>query len=173
MLAENLSDIFQRGLEFDYDCERQLIKEFPKMIEAAQSAELKAALERQLEESKRQHERLDQIFAALNRAPAEETNHSVHSILTEAEKLIKHIEASPLRDAALIIQGNLVHHNKIALYGSLCALAPILKLDVPAQLLEQTLSEEKAADQELTKIAATVNQAAAGFQNTPHGFVII
>jgi len=173
MLAETLSDIFQRGLEFDYDCEHQLIKELPKMIEAVQSAELKVALERQLEESKRQLERLEQVFASLNRAPAGESNHMVHSVLAEAEKMIKHIEPSPLRDAALIIQGNLVHHNKIALYGSLCALAPILKLDAPARLLELTLNEEKAGDQELTEISAAVNQAAAGFQNTPHGFVII
>ena len=126
MLAETLSDIFQRGLEFAYDCEQHLIKTLPKFIESVRSQELKAAFERQLEESKQQLTRLDEVFASLNRAAATENNRSVESILAEGEKLIKHIDASPLRDAALIITGNLVQHNEIALYGSLTALAKVL-----------------------------------------------
>ncbi len=52
MLAENLSDLFQRGLEFAYDCEQHLIKELPRMSEAATSAELKTAFDQHLEETK-------------------------------------------------------------------------------------------------------------------------
>ena len=173
MLAENLSDIFQRGLEFGYDCQHQLIKGLPKVIAAVRSEELKAELNRQLEESKEQLTRLEQVFAMLNRAPAGETNHSIQSILGEGEKMIKHIDPSPLRDAVLIITGNLVHHNKIALYGSLCALARVLGLGDAARLLEQTLAEERAGDHTLIEIAVTVNQEAAGYQQKPRGFAII
>lgn len=173
MLAETLSDIFQRGLEFAYDCEQHLIKTLPKFIESVRSQELKAAFERQLEESKQQLTRLDEVFASLNRAAATENNRSVESILAEGEKLIKHIDPSPLRDAALIITGNLVQHNEIALYGSLTALAKVLGFGSAAGLLEKSLNEAKATDQELIDIAVNVNQEAVGFQNKPHGFVII
>jgi ferritin-like metal-binding protein YciE len=173
MLAETLPDIFQRGLEFAYDGEHQLIKGMPKIIESVRSEPLKAAFDRQLEESKQHLGRLEQVFAGQNRAPAGESNHSIAGILDEAEKLIKHIDPSPLRDAALIISGNLIQHNKIGLYGSLLALARVLKLEPATRLLEQTLAEQKEADNRLSEIAVTVNQEAVGFQNTPHGFVII
>jgi ferritin-like metal-binding protein YciE len=173
MLAETLSDIFQRGLEFAYDCEQHLIKTLPKFVESVRSPDLKAAFERQAEESKQQLTRLDEVFASLNRAAATENNRSIESILAEGEKLIKHIDSSPLRDAALIITGNLVQHNEIALYGSLTALAKVLGFESAAGLLEKSLNEAKATDQELIDIAVKVNQEAVGFQNKPHGFVII
>jgi ferritin-like metal-binding protein YciE len=173
MLAENLSDIFQRGLEFAYDCEHQLIKGLPRAIEAAGAGDLKAALTRQLAESKEQQLRLEKVFAGLHRAPAEESNQSIHSIIGEAEKMIKHIDASPLRDATLILNGNLIHHHKIALYGSLSALARVLGLPDAAPLLDQTLTEEHAGDRRLTQISTAVNQQALAFQQKPHGFAII
>jgi len=173
MLAENLSDIFQRGLEFSYDCQQQLIKGLPKVIESVSSPQLKAALEHELEENKQQLGRLEQIFALLNRAPATEANGAIHSIRGEAEKMIKHIDPSPLRDATLIITGKLVHHNKIAEYGSLSAIARVMSLQDAERLLEQTLSEERAGEQKLVEIAASVNKDAAGYQQKPHGFAII
>jgi len=173
MLVETLPDVFQRGLEFAYDCDHQLIKGLPKLIEAVSSQPLKAAFERQLEESQQQLTRLEQVFAGQKRAPAGESNGAIQSLLGEAEKMIKHIDPSPLRDAAIIVQGNLIQHNKIAQYGCVLALALVLKLENAARLLEQSLDEEKAADRTLTEIAVAVNQQAVGFQNTPHGFAII
>jgi ferritin-like metal-binding protein YciE len=173
MLAENLSDIFQRGLEFAYDCQHQLIKGLPKVIEAVSSGPLRVVLQDQLEENKAQLLRLEKVFAELNRAPAGESNGSIQSILGEGEKLIKHIDPSPLRDVTLIITENLVQHNKIALYGSMCALARVLGFDEAARLLQQTLDEERAADQKLNEIAITVNREAVGYQQKPRGFAII
>ena len=90
MLAENVSDLFQRSLEFAYDGENHLVKELPKMAEAASSPELKRALAEHLGETKIHVERLDRVFALLNRAAAEETNHAIRSLTSEGEKLIKH-----------------------------------------------------------------------------------
>ena len=164
----------QRGLEFAYDCEQHLVKELPSVIEAAQFGELKAALEQHLDQTRMQTERLKRVFSGLKRAAATETNHVILSILSENKKLTDHIEQSPLRDAALITSLNQVEHYEIALYGSLCALARVLRLDDAATLLEQTLAEEKAADQKLTDIAVnSVNPRAVGSINHPHDFVVI
>ena len=61
-----------------------------------------------------------------------------------------------MRDAALIVNGNFVEHYEIALYGSLAAFAKGLGLQDAAQLLTQTLSEEKAADAKLSEIGETL-----------------
>ena len=144
------------------------------MSGAATSADLKEAFDKHLGETKIHLSRLDTVFASLNRGSVAETMHSIRSITSEGEKLSKHIDASPLRDAALIVVGNQVEHNEIALYGSLCSLARTLGFEQAFGLLEQTLSEEKAADQKLTAIAEShVNRDAVDFQNRPHGFVII
>jgi ferritin-like metal-binding protein YciE len=79
-----------------------------------------------------------------------------------AKDSVSHIEASPLRDAALIVNGNQVEHYEIALYGSLVAMARQLGLPNAIGPLEQTLTEEKAADAKLTQIGETsVNPRAA------------
>lgn len=174
MLAENVSDLFQRSLEFAYDCEHHLVKELPKMAEAASSSVLKSALAQHLQETKVHVQRLDRIFALMNRAAAEETNHAIRSLTSEGEKLIKHIDRSALLDTALIDTGTQVEHNEIALYGSMRRLAILLGLGEAADLLEKTLEEERAANKKLTEIAnGGVNQNALGVQNTPKGIVVI
>src|SRR5579864_7580666 len=101
MLAENLSDVFQRGLEFSYDYENQLMKGLPKMAESVSSPELKGSFERREASSKRHVATIEKIFAGLNRATAGQANKSISSILGESDKLIRHIDKSPLLDAAL------------------------------------------------------------------------
>lgn len=174
MLAENLSDLFQRSLEFAYDCENHLVGELSKMVEATSSVELKLALEEHRQETKVHVERIERIFALLNRAAAEETNHAIRSLTSEGEKLIKHIDRSALRDTALIATGTQVEHHEIALYGSMRDLAKLLGLHEAADLLEKTLEQEKAANKKLTQIARSgANREAKGFQNTPKGIVVI
>jgi ferritin-like metal-binding protein YciE len=174
MLAENVSDLFQRNLEFAYGCEHLLLKELPKMAEAASSAELKRALAEHLQETKTQVERLDRIFELLNRAPAEETNHAVRSLTSEGEKLIKHIDRSALLDTAIVATGTQVEHYEIALYGTMRSLATVLGFVEAAELLGKTLAEEKAANGKLTEIATNgLNREAVGVQNRPKGIVVI
>lgn len=174
MIAETLSDLLQRDLELAYDCERHLVKELPKMIDASSSAELRAALEHHLEETIEHVGRLEQVFASLKRAPAEETDHALRSLTSEGTKLIKHIDRSPLLDAALIAVGNQVEHHEIALYGVMHSLAMALEFNPAAALLAQTLEEEKAADHKLTEIAVRcTNREAVGFHNTMKGPMVI
>jgi ferritin-like metal-binding protein YciE len=174
MLAENLSDLFQRHLELAYDGEQQMAKELPKMIAAGSSAHFRDALEQSLEQSKVHQQRLDQVFASLDRAPATETDHAIRSVMSETEKLIKHIDRSPLLDSALIIVANQARHNEIARYGALASLARLQGLDEVATLLAQTLVEEKTTDQTFTELAVKfINPEAVGFQNSPPSLMII
>jgi ferritin-like metal-binding protein YciE len=174
MLPENLSDLFQRGLELAYGCERHIVKELPHMVDSISSATLRKVFEDHLEETKTHLERLEKVFSTLERVAVDETDHTAESITREAEKMIKHIDRSPLLDAAIIMSGNQLEHHEIALYGSLHSLARLLGKTEAASLLEQTLNEEKTTDQAMTQIAESlVNSEAIGFENSLHGIARI
>jgi ferritin-like metal-binding protein YciE len=168
MLLDNLSDLFQRGLEYAWDCEHLLLKELPKMAEAATSHDLKQCLDTHLVETKDHVYRLEQIFARLDRAAAGEKSEPVHIIAHECEKMMSHIDRSSLMDAVLIFSANQIEHYEISLYGSLWAFARTLELEDVAAILDEILAEEKAADLTLTRIAEhSVNPAAKGVHNAP------
>jgi ferritin-like metal-binding protein YciE len=168
MLLDNLSDLFQRGLEYAWDCENMLVKHIPKVVEAASSQELKQALDLHLVESKAHIYRLEQIFTRLERSPAAEKSEPVRIILEECERMMAHVGHSPLLDAAAIFSFKQVEHYEISLYGSLAALAQTLGLDEVAGMLDEILAEEKAANQGLTRIAEnSVNRAAKDVHKTP------
>lgn len=173
MLILKLQDLFERDLEIVYDCERRLIKELPKLIEVASSGQLQNALNLELQQSEAHVDRLDRIFASLTRSPAEEPDHALKGISAEGEKLIKNIDRSALLDSALIIFGSQVHHHKIALYGSLSALARVLGFTEATGLLEQAMNEDKAGEERLILIAASVNPDALSVRNTPHDWLIV
>jgi ferritin-like metal-binding protein YciE len=174
MIILNLQHLFERDLEIVYDCEHRVVKEWSKVLEAVSSGVLRTALECDWELAKSNIERLNGIFATLDRLPVEEPDHSFRSISEESQKLIKNIDRSPLLDSALIIFGSQVHHHKIALYRSLGALARALKLSGVAGLLEQAASDENAADETLIQIGLTsVNPAAVEIHNRPHDWPIV
>jgi ferritin-like metal-binding protein YciE len=164
MKIKDFRALFEIGLRYAYDCEQRLGKKgIPKMIESADSTELRNALQQHLQETSNHAARLERIFGMIGSEPKTEDNDIVGEIIDATDNLVSATEArSAVRDAALIIGGNLVEHYEIAAYGSLLAVANHLGLREAAALLGQTLNEEKAADAKLTEIGETsVNRQAA------------
>jgi ferritin-like metal-binding protein YciE len=164
MKIKSFNELFETGLRYVYDCEQKLVdKGIPSMIEAANSSELRSALEQHLEETRTHVTRLERIFGAIGAEPKTDDNDVIDEITKAAEHMIGATEDdSPLRDAIIIVGGNQVEHYEMAAYGSLVAFARQLGLREAVTLLEQTLEEEKAADAKLTRIAETsVNPLAA------------
>jgi ferritin-like metal-binding protein YciE len=168
MLLDNLSDLFQRGLEYAWDCEHLLLKHLPKMVEAASLQELKQVLDLHLVETKGHIYHLEQIFTRLDRSPAAEKNEPIRVIVEECDKMIGHLDPSALLDAALVFQGNQIEQYEVALYESLGGFARTLKLDEVSSLIEAILTEEKTAAQHMTKLAeSSINRAAVSVHNAP------
>jgi len=69
-----------------------------------------------------------------------------------------------MRDAGIILAGQKVEHYEIASYGTLRQFAETLNLTEAVDLLEQTLNEEKAADEKLSEIAVSVVNVQAAEQ---------
>jgi len=166
MEFNSFNDLFLEQIEDLYDAEHQLTKALPKMAEAAHSAQLKQAFQSHLTETEGQIQRLEQIFREVNHDPKRETCAAMKGLISEGEEMIKAKGDPDIKDAALIAAAQRVEHYEMAGYGTARAFAKRLGLTQAATLLEQTLQEEKGADEKLNNIAeSSVNQkatAAAG-----------
>ncbi len=162
MKVKSLRELFELELRYAYDCEQKLVKKgLPSMIEAANSAELRSALQQHLQETQNHITRLDRIFSALRAQPDTKSNSILDEMTKAAKDSVSNIEDPVLRDAALIVNGNYVEHYEIAMYGSLVEFARDLGLQQAISPLEETLAEEKAADAKLTQIGRTISPKAA------------
>ncbi len=160
--VESLRGLFLEELKDIYYAENKLVDTLPTMAEAATTTDLKNAIMSHLNETRGQVARLEQVFRLVGIEPEEVTCEAMQGLLEEGEEIIDETEDGSLtRDAGIIISAQKVEHYEIAAYGSLRALARMLGYTEAAELLAQTLHEEKNADHLLTDIAeGFVNQRA-------------
>lgn len=158
----NLHELFLDELADLYSAEQQLTKALPKMIKAAQSKELKAALEAHLKETEGQVERLEQAFRSLGEKPGKKTCAAMKGLIEEASELLEEQKGKSSIDAAIIAAAQKVEHYEIASYGTVRNWAMEMDHDESVTLLGETLEEEKAADDKLSEIAQGANQQAVG-----------
>jgi ferritin-like metal-binding protein YciE len=161
MSAENLREALVEEIKDLYNAEKQLVKALPKMAKGAESDELREAFESHLEETEGQVTRLERVFELLDEKPRGKHCAGMAGIVEEgSEKLQEDMEGSVL-DACLIASAQKVEHYEISAYGTAMAWAKALGLNDIAQVLSETLEEEKAADEKLSVLAeAGINQAA-------------
>ena len=160
MSVDSLQKLFIEELKDLYSAEHQIVRALPKMIKAAGSEELKAALESHLEETNTQVARLDKIGEILGRGLKGKTCEGMKGVLSEGAEVIEEVEEGEIRDAGMIAAAQRVEHYEMAGYGSVIEFARLLKHNDIADLLAETLEEEKAADKKLTQVAKTVNSEA-------------
>jgi len=148
-----MEDLFIEEIRDLYDAEKQLIKALPKMAKAAQSQELRNAIEEHLGQTHNQASRLEQVFAALGEKTGGEKCDAMQGLVREGEKLIDDTDEGAVRDAGLIAAAQRVEHYEMAGYGAARTFAQMLGHSQAVSLLTQTLQEEKAADSKLGQIA--------------------
>jgi len=161
MAINTLEDLFLTQIKDLYDAEKQLVKALPKMAQASSSERLREAFSEHLAQTRGHVERLERIFAELGQRPGGQTCEAMQGLVEEGEEIVDEVGESPLRDAGLIAAGNRVEHYEVAGYGTARTFADMLGHRQAAALLEQTLQEEKKADEKLTRIGEEmVNQEA-------------
>jgi ferritin-like metal-binding protein YciE len=157
-----LYDAFLDELKDAYDSETQLTKALPKMAKAAGSPELRSAFESHLEQTRGHVDRLERAFEALDEKASGKHCDGIAGIIDEGSAVMDEDFDECTMDACLIAAGQRAEHYEMAAYGTLIAWAKVLGHQEVAELLEQTLGEEKAADEKLTQLAESgINQDAA------------
>lgn len=158
MKLENLHSLLVEELQDLYSAENQIIEALPDMIEEASSPELKNALQDHLEETRGQVRRLDQIFSQLPNVKKDgKTCKGMKGIIKDGQDLLDTDAEAEVLDAGMIAAAQRVEHYEIAGYGTVRTYAQLLGRNDWAQLLEQTLNEEKQADQKLNQLSSRIN----------------
>ena len=161
MKIKTLNDLLVHELKDIYSAEKQLLKALPKMANAVTSAALQQALEDHLEETKGQVERLEKIMGDMEISLRVPKCEAMEGLIEEAKGLLEEDMDPQVLDAALIASCQRVEHYEIAAYGCARTFAELLGMSDVAQLLQQTLDEEGAADKKLTEIAMShINEEA-------------
>lgn len=155
-MTETIRDLLVEEMQDLYDAEKQLVKALPKMVKAATSEDLSEAFENHLQQTRGHVERLERAFQMLDQKPKGRTCAAMKGLIGEAQERIEATDEGTLADSAMICAAQKVEHYEIAGYGTLKAWAEELGLDDVAALLQETLDEEKDADQKLSEIAGKV-----------------
>jgi ferritin-like metal-binding protein YciE len=157
-----LHDAFVDELHDAYDAEKQLVKALPKLATAATSTELRDAFESHLKETRGHVQRIEQVLDGLGEKVRGKHCDGIEGIIEEGASVMEEEFDDVTMDACLIAAAQRAEHYEMAAYGSMVAWARAMGHDDAADLLQQTLDEEKAADEKLTSLAESgINQQAA------------
>jgi ferritin-like metal-binding protein YciE len=160
MSVETVEELLIDELKDLYSAEKQIIRALPKIIKAVSTPELREGLTNHLEETKGQVVRLEKIGEILGTKMTGKTCVGMKGVLEEGSEVLEDTEKGLVRDAALISACQRVEHYEMAGYGSARDFAKLLGQAEIADLLNETLSEEKNADKTLTGASKQVNTAA-------------
>jgi ferritin-like metal-binding protein YciE len=162
-LPKTLDDLFHDTLKDVYFAEKKILSMLPKMAKAAQNEDLQVAFEQHRVQTEDHVERLEQVFAMIDKNPQGKTCKAIVGITDEGAEIMEEYKGSPAIDAGLLASAQAVEHYEITRYGTLRTWAEELGLKGAVKLLQQTLNEEVSTDKALTELAETVvNREAEG-----------
>lgn len=153
----SLRELYIDELRDLYNAETQMVKTLPKMAKAASHAQLRQAFEEHLRQTSEQVSRLEQIFEMLDEKPSGKKCFGMEGMVKEGAETMREKYTDEVMDAAIIGAAQRVEHYEIAAYGTVREFARLLGEDDHVSLLEQTLGEEKQADEKLTQLAQEIN----------------
>lgn len=153
MASKSFHELFLDELRDLHSAEKQITKALPKLVKAASSPELVRALSNHLDETHGQIDRLERIFEGLGESPKGKKCKGMEGLIEESDEAVKELSEGSRRDATIIAGAQRVEHYEISGYGTARAWAEEMGHTEVAGLLEETLDEEAAADEKLTKIA--------------------
>ncbi len=157
IMESQLSKLFEDQLRDIYWAEKALTNALTKMAKKATSRDLVDVIENHLEETRAQITKLDSVFESIGKKPRGKKCEAMEGLIKEGEEIISETEEGAMRDAGIIAAAQKVEHYEIATYGTLRTYAQLLGVEEAANILEEILDEEKAADVKLTEVASEIN----------------
>jgi ferritin-like metal-binding protein YciE len=161
MPTSTLHELYISELQDLYDAEQQIVQALSTLAARSTDADLKKAFEQQLERSRIHVERLEWLFVEREIPKTTGRTTAIQALIADAERRVQTLDEPYVRDAALIAAAQLVAHYEIAAYGCTRTYAQLLGDAEAAELLQQTLDDEREADEELTQIATIINGVAS------------
>jgi ferritin-like metal-binding protein YciE len=157
---DSLKQLYIDELKDLYSAETQLVKALPKMAKASSNSQLRQAFEEHLRQTSDHVSRLEQIFETLEEKATGKKCLGMEGLVKEGSETMEEDYSDKVKDSAIIGAAQRVEHYEIAGYGTVRALAELLGENEHVSLIEQTLEEEKQADEKLTQLAQEINSQA-------------
>jgi ferritin-like metal-binding protein YciE len=148
-----LQDLLVRELSDLLATEDRVLGACARLRAQATNPDLEAALDEHCRETGRHVDRLERAFRSIGARPHRGACDAVNGLLDEADRVLQRRVAPGVRDAWLIASAQRIAHAEIASYGIARSFAATLGFRQAAQLLQETLEEEYAADERLTRLA--------------------
>jgi ferritin-like metal-binding protein YciE len=158
---ESIRELLLDEMKDLYDAEKQLVKALPKVAKASSNPQLSDAFQKHLNQTQGHVERLERAFELMGEKAKSKPCAAMQGLIEEADEAAQEEGEESLTDSAIICAAQKVEHYEIAGYGTVAAWARGLGLDEVADLLQETLDEEKAADEKLTDVATDILAMAA------------
>jgi len=159
--TKTMNDLLINVMQDVYYAERQILKALPKLAKATENEELKNALMHHREETQGQVERLQKAFEALGKRARGQTCEAINGLIEEGDEVVEEFPEGVIRDAGILACAQAVEHYEMARYGTIVAWAKAVGADDVAQLMHETLEEEKNTDSLLNQLAKkTINRQA-------------
>jgi ferritin-like metal-binding protein YciE len=160
---DEISKLMVEQLRDAYSAEKQALRAMPRLAKKATSQALKDAVQMHVEQTEHQIERLEQALDTLGARPGRKVCEGMRGIIEEGQSEAEEHDKGPLLDTVIVAALQRVEHYEIAAYGTMAALAKAAGQQEIANLLVQTLQEEKETDEKLTQLAESeLNPAAVG-----------
>lgn len=154
MNPESLKELLVDNLRDLYDAEKQLTKTLPKVAESVSNEQLVSGIHEHLETTKKQAERLEQMFELLGEQPKGKPCAGMKGILEEGEEHLSEQESDELKNTVAIAGSRKVEHYEIVAYTAALELAQAMGNTKVERLIKQTLAEEVRMDKKLAALSA-------------------
>ncbi len=157
---KDFRDLYTLQLRYLLSTENQSVDGLETMIKSASDEQLKQAFQSHLQESQVQAQRLQQLIGEMDGEVDDKKCAVTAALIAAGANIVSESKPGPVRDAGLIASAQKIEHFEIASYGSARDWARILDLPRHVQVLEQTLNEEKHANELLNTVAGKLNPVA-------------
>jgi ferritin-like metal-binding protein YciE len=155
-----IKDLLEEDIKDLYSAEKQLTKAIPKMAEGSNNPQLSSAFEAHLKETENQVARLEKVADILGTEPTGKKCKGMEGVIEEGREALDEDGDENVLDLGIIGVGSRVEHYEIAGYTTAVSLAKQLGQNDVVKLLNESLTEEQAADNKLRSIAQTIIKSA-------------
>ncbi len=153
---DNFEELYILELKQLRDSEQMLISCLANMADAARSSEVREAFATHETETRTHLARIDQILAGMEEDPEGETGEAMQMMVDMADDIMASLEKTALRDMELIGVGLRMEHLEIAGYTLVRPLAQMLAQMNAVMMIDEILTEERAAESRLSALADSV-----------------
>ena len=156
MAINNMRDLFLGGVQAIYSAEQMQLEAYPQTMDTLEEPGAREGLQAHVDETQQHSQRLEQILTNMGEQPQRVDNPIMQGIFDVGQQVVQQSEDRGVTDSGMIAAFQIGEHYEIATYGTLRTYAQALGMDEAAQLLQQTLDEEKAQDERLSQLAQQV-----------------